>query len=208
MTLRQPPRFAGRLLKRLVPAQDHDALLGDLCEEYRRGRTTAWYCTQVLAAIVVGSWKHLRANPLVTARAVITGLIAQVFLLAAFPVLVNVLTGAGFTWGGRWIGLPWYWHSPYASSLVIVMQVIYIAGDITIGWLIVRLHRGHGIAIVLVYCCALGVLRTYGLLQLAKATGWQPHFSTLLYRFAIGQIREWLLVIAGGYLATRPAKTA
>jgi hypothetical protein len=55
----QPPAFAARLLKRLVPAQDHDVLLGDLCEEYQRGRSLAWYWAQILAATVVGSWKDL-----------------------------------------------------------------------------------------------------------------------------------------------------
>jgi hypothetical protein len=208
MTLRQPPSVAGLLLKRLVPAHDHDALLGDLSEEYQRGRSIAWYWLQIFVAIAVGTWKDVRANALVAARAIIIGLIAQVFLLAAFPVLENILTGAGFMWEGRWIGLPWYWHWPYASSLVMVMQVIYIAGDVMIGWLIVRGHRGHGIAMVLVYCCALGVLRTAGLLQIAKVRAWPPGISPLVYRAAIGQIRECLLVIAGGYLATRPAKTA
>jgi hypothetical protein len=208
MTLRQPPSIAGRLLKRLVPAQDHDVLLGDLCEEYQRGRSIVWYWLQIFVAIAVGTWRDVRTNTLVAARAVITGLIAQFFLLAAFPVLVNVLTGAGFMWDGRWIGLPWYWHSPDAFSLVMVMQAISIAGHVMIGWLIVRLYRGHGLAIVVIYCCALGVLRTYGLLQLAKATGWPPHFNTVLYRAAIGQIGQCLLAIAGGYLATRPEKIA
>src|SRR5262249_29998979 len=155
MTLRQPPQFAGRLLKRLVPAQDHDALLGDLCEEYQRGRSVAWYCLQILAAIIVRSLKDLRANPLVAPRAIITGLLAQMFLLSAFSPLQSVLTGAGFMWGNKWFGLPWYWHWPYDSSLGIVMQGIWIAGDVMVGWLIVRLHRGHGVTMVLVYCCVI-----------------------------------------------------
>src|SRR6476646_1916691 len=100
MTTQHPPRFAGRLLKRLVPAQNHDILLGDLHEEYQRGRSVAWYWLQILAAIVVRSWKDVRANPLVAARAVVTGLIAQMFLLSAFSSLQNVLTGAGFMWAG------------------------------------------------------------------------------------------------------------
>jgi len=207
MTLRQPPQFAGRLLNRLVPAQDHDALLGDLCEEYQRGRSVAWYCLQILAAIIVRSLKDLRANPLVAARAIITGLLAQMFLLSAFSPLQSVLTGAGFMWGNKWFGLPWYWHWPYDSSLGIVMQGIWIAGDVMVGWLIVRLHRGHGVTMVLVYCCVIGATRSVGLLQVVRAPG-SPHLFTLLYWAANGQIREWLLIIAGGYLATRPAKMA
>jgi len=208
MRLRQPPRFAGRLLKRLVPAQEHDALLGDLHEEYQRGRSVAWYCLQILAAIVVRSLKDVRANPLAAARAVITGLLAQMFLLSLFSSLENILTGGGYIWGSRWIGLPWYWHWPYARSLYTVMQGIWIAGNVIIGWLIVRLHRAHGLTGVLVYCCVISALRAAGLLQIARITHWSPDFLILLIGAVNGQIREWILLIAGGYLATRTAKTA
>jgi len=208
MTTQHPPRFAGRLLKRLVPAQNHDILLGDLHEEYQRGRSVAWYWLQILAAIVVRSWKDVRANPLVAARAVVTGLIAQMLLLSAFSSLQNVLTGAGFMWAGRWIGLPWSWHWPYAPSLGLIMQGIWITGHVMIGWLIVRLHRGHGVTMVLVYCCVSGALHAIGLLQIARVTPWSPHFFTPLYRAANGQAREWLLLIAGGYSATRRTEAA
>jgi hypothetical protein len=208
MTPRQPPRFAGRLLKRLVPAQDHDALLGDLFEEYQRGRSNVWYCLQILVAIVVGSWKDVRTHALVAARASITGLIAQMVLLAAFSALPNVLTGAGFMWGGRWIGLPWYWHWPYAPSLDMVMMAVWIAGHVMIGWLIVRLHRGHGVTMVLVYCGVQAALRTGGLLQFAHVTGRPADLGSLLYMAAMGQIREGVLMIAGGYVATRPPEAA
>src|SRR5262252_6188870 len=100
MTLRQPPPFAGRLLKRLVPTQDHDVLLGDLSEEYQRGRSTAWYLLQILAAIIVGSWRDVRTHRITAARAVITGILAQMLLLSAFSPLQNVLTGAGFRSAG------------------------------------------------------------------------------------------------------------
>ena len=202
MTIRQPPQFAGRLLKRLVPAQDHDVLLGDLCEEYQRGRSIAWFWLQILVAIVVCSWRDVRSHPLVAARAVITGLVAQMLFLPAFLSLQNVLTGAGFMWGTRWIGLPWYWHWPYAQSLLTVMQVAWIAGDVMIGWLIVRLHRAQGVTGVLVYCWVIFIIRAAGLLQI-PLTQWSPNFLVLLIGVANGQIREWILLIMGGCLATR-----
>jgi hypothetical protein len=208
MTTVQPPAFAARLLKRLVPAQDHDALLGDLCEEYQRGRSIAWYWLQILVAIVVRSWKDVRDHTLVAARAIVTGLVAQMFLPSAFSSLQNVLTGAGFMWGDAWIGLPWYWHWPYSASLVLIMQGIWIAGNVMIGWLVVRLHREHGVTMVFVYCGAIGALHAAGLLQIVHAAGWSPDLLAPLWAAANGQIREWLLLITGGYLATRPAEVA
>ena len=106
MTTLKPPPVAARLLEQLVPAQDHEALLGDLCEEYHRRRSISWYWLQILAAIIVGSRKDIRAHRLVAARAIGTGLVSQLLLVVVTLQLKNVLTGAGFMWGDRWIGLP------------------------------------------------------------------------------------------------------
>jgi hypothetical protein len=64
MTPISPPSFGGPLPRRLVHAQDHDALLGDLCEEYQRRRSKAWYFFQILAAIVIGSLRNVRTEML------------------------------------------------------------------------------------------------------------------------------------------------
>ncbi len=204
MTIVQPPAFAARLLRRLVPAQDHDALLGDLCEEYQHRRSLAWYWLQILGAIVVRSWKDVRTHPLVAARATAFGLIVQLLLIAAFPRLLNVLTGGGFMWRGSWVGLRWYWHWPYAPSLDAVMMAIWLTGHFVIGWLIVRLHREHGLTTVLVCCGVFGALNAAGLRQLAHVTGRPADLGALLYVAAKGQIFTGALMIAGGYTATRP----
>ena len=46
MTVKQPPAFATWLLKRA--ARGNEALVGDLLEEYRQGRSAVWYWRQVL----------------------------------------------------------------------------------------------------------------------------------------------------------------
>jgi len=43
--MRTPPFLARRILERL--GADDEALIGDLVEEYRRGRSRAWYWSQV-----------------------------------------------------------------------------------------------------------------------------------------------------------------
>jgi hypothetical protein len=47
----QPPAPATWLLKLLGPQRNAEALAGDLLEEFREGRSRAWYWRQVLAAI-------------------------------------------------------------------------------------------------------------------------------------------------------------
>jgi len=53
-----PPRFAVWLLEHFGPEINSEALAGDLCEDFRQGRSKAWYWRQVIAAI---QWReHLR----------------------------------------------------------------------------------------------------------------------------------------------------
>ena len=54
MKTSQPPILATRLLERLASGPHGDAILGDLIEQYRQGRSAAWYWRQVLLAILVG----------------------------------------------------------------------------------------------------------------------------------------------------------
>ena len=49
-TTPRPPRMAIALLTRWLP--DHDALIGDLVEEFDRRRSRTWLWRQVLAAII------------------------------------------------------------------------------------------------------------------------------------------------------------
>ncbi len=54
---REPPRLATRLLHALC---HNEALVGDLVEEYRLGRSVTWYWRQAVIAIVVGGLVHVR----------------------------------------------------------------------------------------------------------------------------------------------------
>lgn len=47
----QPPRLATWLLDHLGDRYRRDALVGDLTEEYRRGRSGGWYWQQTLWAV-------------------------------------------------------------------------------------------------------------------------------------------------------------
>jgi hypothetical protein len=53
MKTSQPPILATKLLERFASGPHGDSLAGDLVEQYREGRSAAWYWRQVLLAIVV-----------------------------------------------------------------------------------------------------------------------------------------------------------
>jgi hypothetical protein len=70
---RQPPRVATWLLHRLTDGEDREVLAGDLLEQFRRGRSSAWYWRQVSGAIVLGAARQVRAHKWLAARALVLG---------------------------------------------------------------------------------------------------------------------------------------
>ena len=55
MTTRIPPRLATWLLTHLGPTFRRESLVGDLLEEYQRGRTSGWYWRQTGAALLISA---------------------------------------------------------------------------------------------------------------------------------------------------------
>jgi hypothetical protein len=80
--MRKPPAIAMVFLTRLGP-QD-DAVVGDIVEEYGTGRSRWWLWQQVVAAVVFGALRTMRARPLRTAGAVVTGWAVALVLFAVF----------------------------------------------------------------------------------------------------------------------------
>src|SRR5262249_52705869 len=58
MTASRPPRLADWLLQRLATGPRQQSILGDLHEQYERGRSVAWYWRQTTKTIVVGPMKQ------------------------------------------------------------------------------------------------------------------------------------------------------
>jgi len=199
MSTIQPPAFPARLLKRMVPAQDHEVLLGDLAEEYQRGRSTTWYWLQICAAVVIGTFRDVRTHPLLALRAIAVGLLSFLALVVAQLTLRDVATGAGFMWDKTWIGLPFYWHWPYYGSwsFEAFREVLWLTSSLVMGWIVARTHRHHGITMVLVFLAGFLAFRVRNFLSIpGPVVGFS--MTTLVRDWII----EGLLILIGGYLAT------
>ena len=68
---------------RLQPTQN-ESLIGDLTEEYARGRSRLWYWWQVVVALVAGLFQEVRTHKALAARALITGW----FFVSLFALLL------------------------------------------------------------------------------------------------------------------------
>lgn len=68
-----PPRIATWLLVSLGCDPNNEALVGDLIEQYQACRSRMWYRGQVLRAVIVGVWAHLRERPFLSFGSIISG---------------------------------------------------------------------------------------------------------------------------------------
>src|SRR5262245_61338103 len=162
-------------LKRLLPSQDIDALLGDIAEEAPR-RSRIWYWSQLVAVVIVASWHDARSHPWLALRAVATGLATSTLYFGAVQVIgraVMVLSNGGYYIAGHWLTLP---AKPLPSPPfdVITVLTIIALGFTLSGWAIVRFHRDHGIAMAIPFLFVT-MLAAAGLLTiLATDTGPGP----------------------------------
>lgn len=97
---RTPPALANWLLSRLFDAYRRDGLIGDLEEEYRRGRSRAWYWREVLTAVAASR----RGRPMrhLAFRALRVLMIAGVLMAAGFhwawPLFICALDPSWYFW--------------------------------------------------------------------------------------------------------------
>jgi hypothetical protein len=151
--MRQPPRVATMLLRRLAPPGE-EALLGDPVEEYTAGRSGAWYTRQVVAAIIaIGTFRGITEHKLLALRAIAIGWIA---LLLFFAIAGDVLAGQS----PHWIFNRMYYTGQrvFGADTWQVVRFVpaWFCGFFIAGTLVGRTHRVHPAAMLAAF--ALSVL--------------------------------------------------
>jgi len=192
---------ATRLLRRLLPSSDTDALLGDITEEARH-RSRLWCWAQLGALLVVGSWHDVRRHPLLALRGIGVGIATLVVVFApASAVLrvVRVLSEGGYYVGPYWVTLPpnaFRWFPGLVNTL----------GFAASGWTIARFHRSHGIAMLMPFALLACVFPAIVLVNLAIYRG--PWILLTAPRIG-GMISSLSLpacILLGGALALVPRR--
>jgi hypothetical protein len=152
--MKQPPRLAVFLLKRLVP--EHEPLRGDLLEGVQGGATSLWYWRQVIAAIFVGAIRTCRARPFGVARGLAIGWIVM-WILSRY-VAPQIL---GFD---EWLfvrGFRWFYTHGYRVPQVWPLAFLLIACSIAIGGnLAVQTSGVRGPAMAVIYAATILLANT------------------------------------------------
>lgn len=139
----EPPRVADWLVTRLLSTTRAESLVGDLHEQYRRGRSPGWYWRQAIEVCAFSLARDLRSHKLLTLRALALG----------WAMLVS---------GERFVLLPlWrldHWLfltglvSHYVSFNGPVMTALLMAlvggGS---GWTVGRTHRAFAVPIAFAF---------------------------------------------------------
>lgn len=97
-----PPRAATWMLRHLVPGERNDALAGDLLEEFRAGRSAAWYWRQVLACIAIINTRVVVVQTGALLFAALWALLYPAWLsitrIGAFPRLDHAMYNLAWPW--------------------------------------------------------------------------------------------------------------
>src|ERR1700722_7654359 len=109
-----PPTVATWLLEHFHSGPRNQSLVGDMMEEYKNGRSDAWYWRQALTAIFLSFYTDIWRHKIITIRGVVTGWISLVCLSTLFrfgpPVSEEVYNLLIFFNPAMWGRLHWGWR--------------------------------------------------------------------------------------------------
>jgi hypothetical protein len=88
MSERLPPKIAAWLLRKWGSRYHAESLAGDLIEQYREGRSRAWYWKQAAAAVSVAQARAIRASASAAGR-LLARLIAEAAAVLSIVVVVD-----------------------------------------------------------------------------------------------------------------------
>lgn len=156
MSVRRVPPLATWLLERAVVASCKETLVGDLSEQFRQGRSTAWYWRQTLRAIVVCAVDDVQRQ---TGLAVLAVGLSYILLVAAGYAASAIHDASGipvWNWtvnhGFDGMRVWWFGGSGARYQPTNPMLVVQACVPVLVGWAIARLFGSRAPATVL--CCA------------------------------------------------------
>ena len=88
MRLRPEPTVATWFLKLFCSSPEHESLIGDLLEQYQRGRGRFWYWRQVIAIVFLGLERKVRRLLVSTDGIRIRQGFALILLISAFSAVL------------------------------------------------------------------------------------------------------------------------
>lgn len=121
-----PPALARWMLHHLLPGESNEALAGDLHEEFRSGRSAAWYWRQVFSAISIRCTRELRIHRTVLLFAALWAMLAPAWLLT----IARIEQFAHLS--HRLAQFNWPWSSLGSFALMLVANLVFLWAGIAL----------------------------------------------------------------------------
>jgi hypothetical protein len=177
----QPPALATWWLEHFRFGVRNDFLIGDLVEEYGRGRSRAWYWKQVAAVFVLNFCRDLRTHPLLAARTAasvwsVWYLYGFVFSSSLHKLTIPLPPAIGFMWllfgCGAWAGA---------------------------GWIVARIHRENKTTMVLVFAISVLFWKLPWFYQVLVDTIRDVRYRPYLFNDFLDLVLTFVSVLLGGF---------
>ena len=181
-----PPALGTKLLVAFVPERTAEALCGDLVEQYRHGRSRAWFWEQVLVALLVSVKQEVQSRTLHAIRGFVVG-----YSVAAVLCYYTTSLAATFVRSN--------------TAYLLFLPLVFFSAAAS-GWVV---QRSHSKPMVLVYAGACVVAAGV----IFAAYSWLPIFEArpvpvLAFFIAADFIVGPAGVIVGGLWESSEAKKA
>jgi len=134
---RRSPAIATFLMEKLGSDPRNDQIVGDLIEQYERGRSRFWFWRQVVAAVVTSFFNQIRSHWLLALGAVLIGW------------CVWSILNTGLTMGLDMLVNPWETRLPTLAGLI--WWTAWLANRAISGWIIGRFYGKGRVAFVLLF---------------------------------------------------------
>lgn len=198
MRTSHPPLAATWLLEHFYSSQKNESLIGDLMEEYRCGRSRAWYWREVLGAILVSFFREIRTHSLLAICALATGWTIWLSYQSVSPPLLNEFF---FSWLDK---LPLVFGHGTPEGLG--WWIIWLSVRATSGWIVAKLYRAHATAMVLVLSASVLIWKLQDLPWtchlVLDAVSDRRYLPTLIAGL-MSMFLPSIFVVLGGLLAVR-----
>jgi hypothetical protein len=201
---REPPRPATWLLERLGGIVDFDPLIGDLAEQFAQGRSRYWYWRQTTAVLGLELVRILRTHALSFVAAVLAGdALTQAWMLCSSYAFQPLYARLPHVTGHPWTAAALLWVA--GMQLNAISNTVLTFATV---WMVIRVHRAHQRAVLLVFVLALTVPRLPGIARLLMDAATHARFTFALVPLIVPTALQAVYTLAVGLWAIRTERFA
>jgi hypothetical protein len=201
---RQPPRPATWLLERLGGSSDFDPLIGDLAEQFAQGRSRFWYWWQTTGVLGLELLRILRTHALSFVAAVLAGdALTQGWRRCSSYALQPFYANLPHVTGHTWTVTALVWVA--GMQLSAISNAVLTFATV---WLVIRVHRAHQRAVLMVFVLALIGPRLPGIVRLLVDAATHGRFTFALVPLIVPTALQTVYTLAEGLWAIRTERFA